>query len=64
VGVATSLEVFPAANILLSPPPPAKKALFNLVPTVYNEQLDYYVEGDIIETLPTLARILKESSQK
>lgn len=64
VGVATSLEVFPAANILLSPPPPTKKALFNLTPTLYNAQIDYYVEGDIIETLPTLARILKEISQK
>ncbi|MHA1483282.1 MAG: SIR2 family NAD-dependent protein deacylase [Candidatus Heimdallarchaeaceae archaeon] len=64
VGVATSLEVFPAADILLSPSPPTKKALFNLEPTLYNEQLDYYVEGDIIETLPTLARILKELSQK
>ncbi len=62
VGVATSLEVFPAADILLSPSLPTKKALFNLVPTLYNEQLDYYVEGDIIETLPTLARILKELS--
>ncbi|MHA1346328.1 MAG: SIR2 family NAD-dependent protein deacylase [Candidatus Heimdallarchaeaceae archaeon] len=60
VGVATSLEVFPAADILLSPSPPTKKALFNLTPTLYNGQLDYYVEGDIIENLPTLARILKE----
>ena len=64
VGVATSLEVFPAADILLSPSPPTKKALFNLVPTLYNEQLDYYVEGDIIETLPILAKILKKLSQK
>ena len=64
IGVATSLEVFPAANILLSPPLTTKKALFNLTPTLYNGQIDYYVEGDIIETLPTLARILKELSQK
>ena len=60
VGVATSLEVFPAADILLSPSPPTKKALFNLTPTLYNGQLDYYVEGDIIENLPILARILKK----
>ncbi len=62
IGVATSLEVFPAANILLSPSPPTKKALFNLTPTLYNEQLDYYVEGDLIETLPMLVQILKELS--
>ncbi|MBY9000594.1 MAG: NAD-dependent protein deacylase [Candidatus Heimdallarchaeota archaeon] len=64
VGIGTSLEVFPAADILLSPSPPTKKALFNLTPTLYNEQLDYYVEGDMIETLPALVGILKEISKR
>lgn len=60
IGIATSLEVFPASNILLSPPRSTKKALFNLVPTLYNDYLDFYVEGDLVDTLPILARKVRE----
>jgi len=56
IGVATSLEVFPAAEILLAPPPKTKKALFNLSPTYYDKLIHYKVKGDIIETLPSLAQ--------
>ncbi len=60
IGVGTSLEVIPAANIFLSAPPYTKKVLFNLEPTFYGKKLDYFVRGDVIETLPELVSIIKE----
>ncbi|MCG3226480.1 MAG: NAD-dependent protein deacetylase, partial [Candidatus Heimdallarchaeota archaeon] len=59
IGVATSLEVFPAADILLAPPPSTKKALFNLTPTYYDKLIHYVVRGDAIETLPQLVEFIK-----
>jgi NAD-dependent deacetylase len=60
IGVATSLEVFPAADVLLAPPPSTKKALFNLTPTYYDKLIHYIVRGDAIETLPQLVDSLKK----
>ena len=60
IGVATSLEVFPAADILLAPPPSTKKALFNLTPTYYDKLIHYVIRGDAIETLPQLVEFIKE----
>jgi len=60
IGVATSLEVFPAADVLLAPPPSTKKALFNLTPTYYDRLIHYLVRGDAIETLPILYDNIKE----
>ena len=60
IGVATSLEVFPASDILLAPAPPTKKALFNLTPTYYNRLIHYFVKGDVIETLPALVEEIKK----
>ncbi|MHA2357761.1 MAG: SIR2 family NAD-dependent protein deacylase [Candidatus Heimdallarchaeaceae archaeon] len=59
IGVATSLEVFPAADVLLSPPPSTKKALFNLTPTYYDRLIHYRVRGDATETLPILYENVK-----
>lgn len=60
IGVGTSLEVIPAADIFLSAPPQTKKVLFNLEPTFYGKKLDYFVQGDVIETLPELVSIIKK----
>ena len=59
IGAGTSLGVFPAADILLSPPPKTKKALFNLTPTYYDHLIHYRVKGDVVDTLPELVKVLK-----
>ena len=65
IGVATSLEVFPAADILLAPPPnKTKKALFNLTKTYYDKLIHYVIKGDAIETLPKLVEEVKNLAKK
>ncbi len=65
IGVATSLEVFPAADILLAPPPnKTKKALFNLTKTYYDKLIHYVIKGDAIETLPQLVEEVKKLEKK
>ncbi len=60
IGVGTSLGVFPAADILLRPPPKTKKVIFNLTPTYYDHLIHYRVRGDIVDTLPELVKEVKK----
>jgi NAD-dependent deacetylase len=60
IGIATSLGVFPASDIVLAPPPSTKKAIFNLTSTYYDHLIHYRVKGDVIETLPWLVEALKK----
>ncbi len=63
IGIGTSLGVFPAADIVLAPPPSTKKAIFNLTPTYYDHLIHYRVKGDVVETLPWLVEALKSENQ-
>ena len=60
IGIGTSLGVFPAADIVLAPPPATKKAIFNLTPTYYDHLIHYRVRGDVVDTLPWLVEALEK----
>ena len=60
IGVGTSLGVFPAADILLAPPPKTKKVVFNLTSTYYDHLIHYKVKGDVVDTLPELVKEIKK----
>lgn len=63
IGIGTSLGVFPAADVMLAPPPSTKKAIFNLTPTYYDHLIHYRIRGDVIETLPWLVESLKKEEE-
>lgn len=64
IGIGTSLGVFPAADILLAPPPRTKKVVFNLTKTYYDHLIHYRVRGDVVNTLPELVLEIKKKMRE
>lgn len=60
IGIGTSLGVFPAADILLAPPPRTKKVIFNLTKTYYDHLIHYRIMGDVVDTLPELVKEIEK----
>ncbi|MHA1399390.1 MAG: SIR2 family NAD-dependent protein deacylase [Candidatus Heimdallarchaeaceae archaeon] len=58
-GIGTSLEVYPASEVFLQNSS-ATRILVNLEPTRYNSVLDYFIQGNVIDALPSLVENIKK----
>ena len=60
IGIGTSLGVFPAADVVLAPPPRIKKIIINLTKTYYDHLIHIRIRGDVVNVLPALVKEIKK----
>jgi len=60
IGIGTSLGVFPAADVVLAPPPRIKKVIINLTKTHYDHLIHIRIRGDVVDVLPELVKEIKK----